>query len=460
MNAALMLESVRLAFGEIVLLVDSAANSAAPIEDLYQQYKKAIQRRGKQDAGKRLGISGESLRDVINRPVEFAMQAAGQRDGPLAAIACLRCLLVLEPILQKRMSHDAPLLTEPQTTMEEARKQVRALELILRAMIQERHGDQDQLLARLRVLFANAPQDIAEWLRTADPGNILSGMLLADLTRVFTHKSEWHQFAGLYDRVQVLQMAHDQRETIEKYLVDVNMIRNRVYHHKHLTRAQIELLNVYYAELVEPIQRLFRSGRTIVNPQAIAGVDKETVDRFFGLQQEVSGIKQKTKLALRLAVAVLLLVVSAIAVRVLSEKHDQHVRALEYQSLGWVVASPDGGTPEAIQVRPFVGGGAAHFDQVALTAAIALADGSAQTFDLSRKLTIEQRGAQEAVSFAVPDNAKELTLCLVVPSAELDAKYRVTQAFHLTKDGGSLNPVPASAKIVTAEDGSSCTLQP
>jgi len=457
MNSGLVLESIRLALGKILFLIDPAAKADEPIDALYARYNDAVQRQSKAVIGSKLGISADSVRKLITDPLNFALSAAKQSDGTLAAITCLRCLFLLEPILQRKLSCDAPLLIDEQTDVGQARKQVRAVELILRAMIREKHVDEDRLLERLRVLFANAPKDINRWLKDADPGDVLSGMLLRDLSAVFTHAEEWNLYEALYDRVKILEVASDRRNTIETYLADVNSIRNCVAHHKNLTRVQIELLNVYYAELVEPIQRLFRAGRTGVNPEAIATVDKSTVDRYLDLLREdldrvgveTGETGRRTKWIVGLTALILMVVVGGFALQYFLNRAGRQARAMEYQSLGWVAASAAGGN---VQARIFLGNAATDFGHVSLLAAMRMQNSTERALDLSQKVTIVQRGAQEPVSFSVPAETKAVTFCLIVPSAELESKYRVTQTWNFTED----DLIPASARIVTREDGLAC----
>lgn len=192
---------------------------------------------------------------------ERAAAAAGTSSRNLR-LSELRCLMWFETA----QALGAPAsLPRPQTATDDhlaVFKLLRALELMMRALLEEVHPDMTPLAARLRELF---PADYREALRRGQ-GDPLSGLFLKDLIRFFVDPAEWSSIGRLFVRTGFLSLLRDKRDTAASFLEDVRRIRNTVAHLKAMSAVQVELLGLYYEELVEPVRDAFRFGGTNVDP--------------------------------------------------------------------------------------------------------------------------------------------------------------------------------------------------
>lgn len=141
-------------------------------------------------------------------------------------------------------------------------RMLRALELMMRALLREEYRDTSSIVERLREILPSDYQDAVRRNQT-DP---LSGLFLKDLIRVFVDESEWSKIEPCYAETTFLSLLRIKRETAEKFLEDLRRIRNSVAHLHTLSAVQVALLNHYYEELVQPVKDSFAVGRTKVNP--------------------------------------------------------------------------------------------------------------------------------------------------------------------------------------------------
>jgi len=246
-----------------------------------------------------------ALRDVERTARRLAESATGPADERNAVLAGVRLVSWLETVAPHvppppLLDGDVEALVSPDV----GRKQVRALELVVRSLITESYGDQERLLARLRE--ALSPRVVAQWQAAADAGDVLSGCSFGELASLFVNREEFARYEALYADTPFLTLLTERRRTIQAFLDDVRRFRNALSHHKRVTNAQLTLLDLYYEEVVGPVQTAFDHGRTKVDPGAHLEVGREALDRFAaGLKDDVAVVRDdlgalRTDLAARL----------------------------------------------------------------------------------------------------------------------------------------------------------------
>jgi hypothetical protein len=295
MQEQLLFDCVRQTVNEIVKLIDPATPSGLDVRDLRVRYDRALQIQGKVGVGKVLGLTAAELEQgfgpALRRALAFA--ADDSPHGVDRTIAYLRFLNWAETVADKP-GIALSVSNLPQETPEIlAQKQVRALELVLRALVTEHYQSQDKLISRLRSLFKS--EVVQQWLHDSTKGDILSGTLFSDLASVFTHKQEFQNYEHIYNSPNVLTFLKQRRDTIRYFLEDIRFLRNRIAHHRPLKPAQIELLNTYYEQIVQPVQLIFDQGSTRVNPDALVDTDDNSVHVYFArLKADMSTLDERT----------------------------------------------------------------------------------------------------------------------------------------------------------------------
>ena len=259
-----------------------------------KHYARLKAERGRAAVAAALGLEEAelSLFDAALRDVERT-RAAG--DDPQsqrnAVIAGVRLLSWLETIQQRTPELDLDTVEIDALVSEDVgRKQVRALELIVRSLITESYGDQEALLARLR--DALNEKVVAKWQAGADAGDILSGCTFSELAGLFVSKEEFARYETLYEDSPFLTLLKQRRKTIQSFLDDVRRIRNALAHNKRITNTQLSLLDLYYEEVVSPVQTAHDQGETKVDPAAYLDASREDLDGWFGgLQADVQSVR-------------------------------------------------------------------------------------------------------------------------------------------------------------------------
>lgn len=264
-------------------------------EQLAKRYADLKGRLGRQAVAARLGFNeaeltafDTALREGVRRVQQLAPDAPAHevRNGVIAA---LRLLSWLET-LQQRHGDLTLDLTLPDGSEELGRKQVRALELILRSLVSERYETQPRLLERLKALLSE--KVVQQWLAAADRGDVLSGTTFSELASLFVSVQEFPGYEPLYRETPFLSLLREKRQTIRHFLDDIRRIRNLLAHNKRVTPLQVQLLDLYYHELVEPLQEAFDQGRSKVNPDLYLDASREELDGYFnGLKDDVRAVR-------------------------------------------------------------------------------------------------------------------------------------------------------------------------
>ena len=257
-------------------------------------YARTKGERGRAAVAEALGLQEAELAafDAVVRDVERTLEHQG--DGPQgernAVIAQVRLLSWLETIGQRVPALAPQEGIEALVSEDLGRKQVRALELIVRSLITESYADQEALVARLRAALNE--KVVARWQAVADPGDILSGLTFSELASLFVDKEEFQRYEGLYEDTPFLTLLKQHRRTVQAFLDDVRRVRNVLAHNKRVTPTQLTLLDLYYEEIVGPVQTAHDEGETKVDPAAHLEVTKEDLDGYVhGLREDVLGVK-------------------------------------------------------------------------------------------------------------------------------------------------------------------------
>lgn len=172
-------------------------------------------------------------------------------------------------------------------------KQIRAAELVIRSLINEKYASQERVLKLIRDLFKNDPVTVSRIEKNAEPGDILSGTEFSQLIALFLRPDEFSKnYHPLYDSTPFLGYLRDKRQTLVLFLDDIRRIRNRIAHHRPLTSSQIELLDLYYDEIIGPIQTAHDEGRIGVNPDSHLEVGDSEINAFVSsLKEDLGDIK-------------------------------------------------------------------------------------------------------------------------------------------------------------------------
>jgi hypothetical protein len=136
----------------------------------------------------------------------------------------------------------------------------------------------------------------------------------------------------------------------------------------------------------------------------------------------------------------------------------------DYRSLGFVsvaVHEATGGDPSRLtaELQVWLTAADVRFADVALLTTTVGRDGALLSANHSSSLQASQTERMRFVTVALPRDARQFTSCLVVPSAALGGKYRVTQQFAVSAGSANVDAPsasPMSEARVAPEDGRPC----
>jgi len=193
-------------------------------------------------------------------------------------LACFRISLWLETICKNL---NLPFSLEESISNEEiAIKQVRALELIIRDVVNENLGGKENVLSKLQELFK---QDVIDkWLKSADETGILSGTTFSELSSIFLDKNIFKSIEEIFEASQ-LKLCRTSRESLRYILEDIRLIRNSIAHNKQISLIQVEALNEYYKNIAQLIKD---SKANNINPDSYLDLDKANMESFLSSLKE------------------------------------------------------------------------------------------------------------------------------------------------------------------------------
>ena len=212
---------------------------------------------------------------------------SGQEISHNQLISALRFVSYLELVRlrQPLLGYSTGLDTHSEAQQQKALRQMRALELMLRGMINKCYPSQSQLVNKLKKQFG--ADCVRRWLKHGEQGDVLSGMRFSELALLVVDKKEFaNHYAEILHSSPQLNLFIDQRKTLQTFLDDVREIRNNLIQQPPLTSVQLVLLDSYYHECSAAVQRAFDEGRTTVNPSALMAADDAQVQAFIELAQK------------------------------------------------------------------------------------------------------------------------------------------------------------------------------
>jgi len=224
---------------------------------------------------KELGIND----GMLNEFEEAIRQFYSFKDDPQRRrIACFRISLWLETIC-KNLS--LPFGIEEALSSEEiAIKQVRALELMIRDVVNEHLGGKESVILMLRDLFKQEVVD--KWLKTADQTGILSGTTFSELSNIFLDKNLFKSYEEIFlsDKIKLSKTS---RDSLRFILEDIRLIRNSIAHNKKISNIQIEALNEYYLAIAGMIKE---SKANTIDPDHYLDMAKTNMEAFINNLKE------------------------------------------------------------------------------------------------------------------------------------------------------------------------------
>ena len=240
-----------------------------------EEYKLLKSRLSEKVMAEKLGINESNLSDF---EITLKQYFQFRDDNDKSRISCFRISLWLETICKNSgLTFD---LDELISNEEMAIKQVRALELIIRDVVNENFGGKENVLAKLKELFN---QDVvAKWLKSADETGVLSGTTFSELSNIFLDKNIFKSVEEIFEPSQ-LKLSKSSRESLRFILEDIRVIRNTIAHNKKISFIQIEALNEYYRAITILIKE---SNNNSINPDAYLDLDKVNIETFLSSLKE------------------------------------------------------------------------------------------------------------------------------------------------------------------------------
>ena len=145
--------------------------------------------------------------------------------------ASLRLLLWLETISKNLKIELRVDLPEAEKNEDTTFKQVRAIELILRSLIHEQIGTNEELIAILGNIFKN--EIIEKWQNSSDETGILSGTTFSELSNIMLNKNIFLSLEEIFSD-QSIEIGSNNKESLRFLLEDIRIIRNSVAHNPNV----------------------------------------------------------------------------------------------------------------------------------------------------------------------------------------------------------------------------------
>jgi TolB-like protein len=241
-------------------------------------YKKIKSKLSSKATAEKLGITEPMLfefEEALRQYFQF------RDDNKKGRISCFRLSLWLETICKKNNLSFS--LDETISNEELAIKQVRALELLIRDLVNENLGGKENVLIKLQELFKNDVVD--KWLKSADETGVLSGTTFSELSNIFLDKNVFKSVEEIVESSQ-LKLSKSGRDSLRFILDDIRLIRNSIAHNKKISNIQIEALNEYYRAIANLIKD---SKSNKINPDSYLDLDKANMEGF------ISSLKEDNK---------------------------------------------------------------------------------------------------------------------------------------------------------------------
>ena len=277
----------------IIKVIDVDITDFETGQELLSAYNKVKSRASAAQVADALKLSGTELQFFEAALRDFAKRFDTIKNDKIertTIISAFRLISWLETIQSRGVPLKIPDFSGSSVDENVGRKQVRALELILRSIVSERFGgDIESQLKK----FIN-PELVDKWKASGDPDNLLSGTTFSELASLVVNKKEFIHYEKLYADNSYLNFLRDRRKTIQNFLDDVRRVRNLLAHNKSISDAQLQLLELYYEELTSPIQDAYDNGETDVDPSTYLDVSREELQSYFvDLKEDISSVQDE-----------------------------------------------------------------------------------------------------------------------------------------------------------------------
>lgn len=207
---------------------------------------------------------------------------SGQEVSENQLIAALRFVTSLEQLRQQQplLLYQTELEEPDQEAHLEAQRQLRAIELTLKALIARAWPDRASLNPYLKQHFG--PDRLRQWVKQGEDQHALEGMLFSELALMVVDKKLFaRHYVSIFNDASALTLFVEPRTTLRMFLNDCRLARNEVIARQPLTSARLMLLNVQYQQIVRPIQRAYAEKRTRVNPASFLLADERELRHFW-----------------------------------------------------------------------------------------------------------------------------------------------------------------------------------
>lgn len=199
-------------------------------------------------------------------------------DETLSVISSLRLSSWLETISQTSGIDLRIELINSNSSYENGIKQVRALELMLRDVIQKHTGGEKSLVEKISSFLK---EDVVQkWVKSSDESGLLSGTTFSELSSLFLDKRLFASYDELFPRTKGLLYDKKKERSLRYFLDDIRIIRNSIAHNKKLSDVKLELLNVYYVEIASKIDEANEANKTSISSSVYLEVSDEQIKEF------------------------------------------------------------------------------------------------------------------------------------------------------------------------------------
>jgi TolB-like protein len=242
------------------------------------EYKLEVWKKEKSKQSTSVLCSKLGLNESMFNEFETALYQFEQykEDSNKSKIACVRLCLWLETIskttkIEFKIDFENALLNE-----ELAIKQVRAMELLIRDVVSDQIGGNENIITKLQTLFKQ--EVIDKWIKSADETGILSGTTFSELSNILLDKNIFQSVEEIFSNSNI-ELSKTTRDSLRLILEDIRVIRNSIAHNKKISKIQIESLNTFYLEISRLIKE---SKKTKINPDDYLDLSKINLENFIG----------------------------------------------------------------------------------------------------------------------------------------------------------------------------------
>ncbi len=360
-------------------------------------------------------------------------------------------------------------------------KQVRAAELVIRSLMSEKYLDQNNLDELIREYFSKDDKAYQDIKRKAKKGDVLSGTDFSQLIALFLKPDEFQsKFSSIFESSLFLDYLRNKRETLGFYLDDIRRIRNDIAHVKTLSFAQIELLDIYYEEIMTPIQEAHDKKNTFVNPKQHLKADDAQLNEYRELINneltkinkgltELSGnvgwIRRNLKgIIISLFLLILILIFATYSIRQVNKKTEiistetaiitsdasntKHIIEQDPSTIGLINlklidAAENTSSSKSIQIWAaiYLNVKEISFKNVMVKAIINSTSSQKSVIDISDLLAQSNAVDAQTIQFSAPADTAHIFMCMTTNHPTLQKPYTAVWSYAFNKTGNSYTVV-------------------